>query len=377
VILVSFHGGNGGDSADADAVAQPAVTPYNNLRAYDDNGHKLSTDDQPVLQGTPPTVALMELRGLRIAPNGYLWVASGGTDASEILAYSRQSGTGTVWTYERVVISYDSSVCPSPSPLLHPFDFAFDDDGQDCYVSNQDTDVVARLENMAPNYTSAQPAPLPPSLQQIPDGKFLVGTFVACSVGRLPDSRIEQTTAVAPDPGLCVIIGHEKGKTKLKVLNSVRGVLWINGYLYVADEVARYVKIYGPDGTYEAKSTYIGPHAGTPQPLPDAPVHLMYHPQSQCLCVSCGDSILYASLAGQPTTLNFQEVPNLPDKLTSVSGMTLSPAGDLYVGSRQGLQCWILKGFTPQTGPQRGFNSWPVKDNPEFLLWVSDATDDG
>ena len=269
-----------------------------------------------------------------------------------------------------------ASPTPSPSPLLHPFDFTFDDDGQYCYVSNQDTDVVARLENTA-NYTSAQPAPLPPSLQQIPNGLFLSGTFVACSLGRLPDQRIENTTPVAPDPGLCITVGHEKGKTKLKVLNSVRGVTWINGYLYVADEVARYIKIYAPDGTYRAKSTYLGLHAGTPQPLPDAPVHLMYDAPSQCLCVSCGDSILYASLAGEPATLDFQEVPNLPDKLTSVSGMTLSPAGDLYVGSRLGLQCWILRDFSPQTGPQGRSTSWAVKDNPEFLLWVSDAKDGG
>lgn len=372
MILVSFHGGNAAVSTGVAAGAQPSAKPHNNLEAYDDSGKTVNPHGQPVLQGTPPTVELLELRGLHQAPNGYLWVASGGTSASALLAYSPSTEQDAVWTYQYTVLSYDSSTLPSPSPLLHPFDFSFDADGQYCYVSNQDTDVVARLEKTADS-TWAQPAPLPPSLQQIPNGSFLSGTFVACSVGRLPDPRIETTTAVAPDPGLCVTIGKEKGKKKQKVLNSVRGIISLNGYLYVADEVARYIKIYGPDGTYQAKSTY----AGQQQPLPDAPVHLLYHAPSQCLCVSCGDGILYASLARTPTTLDFEEVPNLPAKLASVSGMTVSPAGDLYVGSRLGLQCWILKDFSPQIGPRGSCTSWTVKDNPEFLLWVSGATDGG
>ena len=359
MILVSFHGGNGSDAADHDAAHKKPVTPYNNLRAYDDDGNELNRDGQ-VLQCQP--VELLELRGINIVPNGYLWVVSGGMAASTILAYARQ-GSDPVWKYQGLVIQFSY---PS-SPLLHPFDFTFDEHPY-CYVSNQDTDVVARLEGMAPAFTSASTAAVAPSLQKILHSSFLDGTFVASSVKTLPDPKIAHTTPVAPDPGLCISIGKVKGKPK--VLNSVRGVLWINNYLYVADEVAQYVKVYDPDGNYMGKSTCGS--TGQPTPFPGQPVHLLYHAESQCLCVSCGKSIFYASIEDAPTTPKFTKVHNLPSALTSVSGMTVSPGGDLYIGDREGLVCWRLCDFTPQTGPQSHVSSWTVTDNPEFLLYVDD-----
>lgn len=359
LILVSFHGGHGGDD---DGATSANVTPYNNLRAYDDDGNEFNPKGQ-VLQGQ--TVEISELRGICVVPNGYLWVASGAKGASAILSYKQTApAPGPVWTYQNTVMEF---AYPT-SPLLHPFDFAFDDQGY-CYVSNQDTDVVARLEGMAPCYTSASTAPWPASLQKVPNGKFLDGTFVACSVGKLPDKHIAHTTAVPEDAGLGITIQGVKGKCK--VTNSVRGVIWLNGYLYVADEVAGYIKMYARDGTYQNKSTY----KGNSRPLPDPPVHLMYHSASECLCVSSGDSILYAPVADAPTTLDFNEVPNLPSDLTSVAGMTLSPAGNLYVGSRTGLKCWQLDDFSPQTGPAGNQTAWPVTDNPEFLLYVLDASE--
>jgi hypothetical protein len=360
MILVSFHGGDGSDGVKPCHKGKDG-TPYNNLRAYDDNGSELN-QGVAILQGE--NLDLSELRGMAVAPNDYLWVASGGKAASTILAFERDgTPTNPYWTWQGTVKKF----CYPKSPLLHPFDLSFDETASNCYVSNQDTDVVARLEQMdAKDYTSAEYADWPPFLQNIPNANFLAGTFVASSDGRLPDKNIDGTTPVAEDAGLAIKTAVVK--KNCKVVNSVRGVLWLKGLLYVADEVAGYIKMYSADGTYLGKSTYQGQRT----PL-GSPVHLLYHPGSDSLCVSSGDSILYAPVDEAPETLDFRDVQDLPPGLTSVSGMSLSPAGDLYVGSRTGCRCWCLKDFSPEMTQPPQSTCWDVTDNPEFLLWVPDS----
>jgi hypothetical protein len=94
-----------------------------------------------------------------------------------------------------------------------------------------------------------------------------------------------------------------------KVTKSVRGVLSINGYLYVADEPEGVVKVYALDGTYRGRSTHV-----------KRPVHLLY--TAGCLCVSSGSSIQYAGVDPQsPASLTFIAVPSV--NIDSMSGMAV------------------------------------------------------
>ena len=337
MILVSFHGGKG-DGAGASGGA--AAGGYDNLIAYDDAGNELR---RPVLNAKG--MDLSELRGIHVVPNGYLWVASGGKRASAILCFQR-SGSGLAWTGVSTVIEYAGK----ESPLLHPFDFTFDGQGF-CYVSNQDTNTVARLK-VSSDYTKATPASLPSTL---PIGWFFDGTFVASSCGSLPS--VHATQPVPLEAGLSVTVQRVHGRPK--VTNSVRGVLTINGYLYVADEPEGVVKVYSLDGTYRGHSTHV-----------KSPVHLLY--TSGGLCVSSGSSIQYASLDPRsPASLAFKAVPSV--NIDSVSGMAVDGAGTMYVGSRKANTCWTLRGFSPTTGPTHPPAQWPAKlpDNPEFLMYLA------
>ncbi len=317
MIFVTFHGGPGG---------------LNNVAAYDDSGNKITEE---VLQGADPDL-LSELRDVRLVRGGVLWVASGGKSASAILSFQ---GTGTAYQYLGPIVEY-----PGLVSILHPFGMAFDTSDQG-YVSNQDSNVVVRLN--VTDFFSATPTVIAPALPS--EGTFLPGTFVASSVGDLPG--VPATTPVPTPAGLEVQV------TGGKVVNSVRGVLWANGYLYVADEVAGAVKVYDATGAYRGEGTIAGP------------VHLLLN--DGILYTASGDNIFWAQLdAGAPQDLTFARVPKV--SIDSISGMAFGPSGQLYVASRKGQTVSILENFSYQDGPS-GITEWPkkLKDEPEFLLYVA------
>jgi hypothetical protein len=342
MLLVTFHGGSGG---------------LDNVGAYDDNGNELS---QGVLTGIDPG-QMSELRRVALVEDNLLWVASGARHESKILAFE---GSGTSYAYRGTIASY-----PSIGSLWHPFDFTLDGQGNG-YVTNQDSNVVARLL-VASDLLSASPAPVASAL---PTGDtFLTATFVASANGDLPG--VPATTPVSADAG-----GLEVSFDKAcKVANSVRGVVWTNDALYVADEVAGVVRIYDDTGRYLGAASVPG----------GGPVHLMVAPGNDggaSLYVCNGKDVISGSLTpGSPAEVTFD---TMVLKLASVSGLAIGAEGVLYAGSRdpgvaveadgggghhssKGPAVWKYTGF-PE--PAKG-TPFRVADAPEFLLYVPDTAD--
>jgi DNA-binding beta-propeller fold protein YncE len=325
VLLVTFHGGGGGG--------------LDNVGAYDDNGNQLTLE---VLQGAPRGL-LSELRRLALVTSELLWVASGSRHASRIAAFE---GSGTSYGYIDTVTEYQSI-----GSLWHPFDLTLDGAGN-CYVSNQDTDVVARLR-VTSDMLSASAAPLAPALPA--DGKFLPGTFVASSDGDLPG--VPATSPVEAPAGLAVSFDAD-----CKVANSVRGVAWAQGALYVADEVANVVKVYDGQGAYQGQSNRV-----------TAPVHLLVSPENGgvVLYVSDKSRVLYATLdPAQPANLNLKPVTGID--VPKLSGFAIGTETNFYAGSRHGKAPKIFKYMNFPADPKLE-TSFEIADEPEFILHVPDA----
>jgi len=319
VLFATFHGGSGSSA-------------INNVGVFDDDGTALTME---VLQGAPDGL-LSELRGIAMVSSGVLWVASGSKNASVIAAFEATSADGYTYNYTSTVAQFGSI-----NSLWHPFDFTIDASGH-CFVSNQDTNVVARLV-VGEGFQSADAAPLASGL---PSGTFLAGTFVASSNGDLPG--VPATTVVATPAGLEVSFDSD-----CKVANSVRGVAWTGDGLYVADEVANVVKIYDANGNYQAESNALS-HGG--------PVHLLV--ADQVLYVSDGYDVY--STAVSATSLDLK---GIGIKVPKGSGMAIGTGTDFYIGSRDSSQPRIYryKGFP--SDPTSDIH-WKVGDLPEFLMYL-------
>jgi hypothetical protein len=326
-----------------------------NVLAYSDDGALLTSE---VLQGGP---SLSELRGLAVVSGTLLWVVSGSQSDSLIAAYTRDDENPSIYNYKASIAAYQASIAATSNPsqsgttlpldsLLHPFDFTFD--GSDCYVSNQDTNVVVHLI-VATDYLSATAGPVAPALTTTyPNGNFLAATFVA-SATVVPSAR--QVEPVPTPAGL------EVSFTGSKVSNSVRGVVVYNDQLLVADEVANVVKVYDTNGNFQAESN---PLTG------GGPVHLMI--SDGVLYVANGNNVFAASLqtTSAPSVIDLQPVAAI--EVPKVSGMALGPDSSLYCGSRDQ--------SAPRIYPYSGFpdklnagNPWELTDMPEFVLYVADA----
>lgn len=342
MIFVTFHGGpaGGGGRGPAATGKHPTGTSINQVYAYDGSGNLLC---DAVLAGIPAGVTLSELRGLALVGSNLLWVLSGAKDASGIYCFRANGTVGYPYDYVGPVAAYDAPA----SALLHPFDLTFDGAGN-VYVSNQDTNVVAAF-TIGEGNTTARANGVAPAL---PAGIYWDGTVVASQNGALP--RLSATASVPFDAGLAAEV--QGGK----LTNSVRGVTWADGYLYVADEVAGFVKVYASTGLYLGKSA----------PL-DGPTHLLAG--GGWLYASAGNQIWAAQLdAAQPAALTFAAVPGVT--IAKVSGLAFDPSGTtLYAASRTGCTVSVLEGFSPTAEPS-SVTTWPatgkLADQPEFLLDV-------
>lgn len=319
MLLVTFHSGH-------------------QVGAYEDDG---TLRTLKVLHGAPDQIS--ELRALKLVSSGVLWVASGSMNTSRIVAFT---GSGDSYQYKHTVAEF-----AAVNSLYHPFDFTFDNAGFS-YVSNQDSDVVARLK-VAPDFFSATPTDVPPALP--PDGEFLSSTFVASSNGQLPN--LPRTCAVAPPAGLDVSFDNSG-----KVVNSVRGVLSVNGVLYVADQVATLLKVYDADGRYQGSASCV-----------PGPVHLQLfeQPGKQTLLVSNGTEVLSGLIdPSKPSNLNLQPIQGIDVK--SVSGLALAPDSTLFAGSRVEDEPLVYKytGFPDDPVLAKTFE---VDAPPEFLMYVDDS----
>jgi len=319
VLLVSFHGGK-----------PPGV--MDNLAAYAEDRSPIGT-----AMLSPPPPAGAELRGLAIAPDGNLWVANGSKHTSTIAAYS---WADKVYKCVATVLDYHTA-----EALWHPFDLTFGAGAAFVYVSNQDTNVVARYDYPG---EGAAPAPALPA-----NGNFLAATFVPSECGELPGVR--QTTPVkSADGGLGVTCELEKGGC-CKVSHSVRGVLWTNGALYVADEAGRAVRVYDGDGNYLGHEKI------------DSPVHLLA--SNGVLFVTAKGGVYTAKLdPARPEKLRFSPVKGMP---ADASGLAFDSKGRLYVAARTEKKIYRFLGASKA---DRSWKPLAVPDEPEFLLYVPDPT---
>ena len=219
---------------------------------------------------------------------------------------------------------------------MHPFDLTFDEAGY-CYLSSQDTNVVTRL-SVAEEGRVGKPAALPATLQG--HGKFSAGTFIASSRGSLSPAAV---TAVAAPAGLEY---SDEGAKK----HSVRGVLWTNGALYVADQPAGTIKVFDKGGKYLGQSNKV-----------ETPIHMVA--AGNKLYVSGANEILEADLTRDAGQLQLRPVAGL--HLKNAGGMAFSGTGNLYVASRTEKK--IFK-FGPDFKPLPFACELP--DDPEFLLHV-------
>jgi hypothetical protein len=312
MLFVTLHGG------------KPGRSPHkNNVHAYDKTGKKITPCVLEDIEG----VILDELRGVYLVGK-FLYVVNANRTQNSVLAFQ---GSGTDCKFAGKFASQDT--CKG---ILHPFDLTFDGAGY-CYVSSQDTNVVTRLK-LSPDGKTATPAPIAPALP--PQGKFLPGTFAASSVGNLSDPL---TTPVPPPAGL---LYTAQGQKK----HSVRGIVWANNALYVADEPAGKVKIYDVTGKFLGQSNQV-----------ESPVHLVAHQGS--LYVSGANQVLTAKLAKPPADFTLSPIPGL--QIKNGCGMVFTDSGHFYIASRT--ENCILK-FDASFKPMKFDCTLP--DNPEFLLHV-------
>ncbi len=310
MLFVSLHGGN------------PESHPHrNNVHAYQGDGTLISTG---VLEDTPG-VLLDELRAFYFVGK-YLYVVDANREQNSILCYK---GSGTSFSFVSKFVSKETC-----SGVSHPFDLTFDGAGY-CYVSSQNSNVVTRLK-ILDDGKLAMPAPLALSLPA--SGHFYPGTFVASSVGSLETT----TTPIDPPAGLQYTGGNKA--------HSVRGVLWVNNALYVADEPAGRIKIYDRRGNFLGQSSEV-----------DSPVHIVLWKGN--LYVSGGDQVSTARLPNPPGNFILSVLKQI--KVKSASGMEFSESGHFYVGSR--CEKAILK--YDSDFKQKKFE-FKLPDAPEFLLHV-------
>lgn len=306
MLFVTLHGG------------KPQTDPHkNNVHAHDKDGKRITSS---VLGDSG------ELRGMYLVGK-YLYVVNGNRQENSVLCYK-----GSDTQYKLVSTFVSKKTCKG---IEHPFDMTFDGAGY-CYVSSQDTNIVTRLKVSADG-TSATPAPQAPALPA--NGKFYPGTFVASSVGNLGST----TTPVKPPAGL-----EYSGSGENK--HSVRGVVWANNSLYVADEPAGRVKVYDKNGKFLCQSNGV-----------ESPVHLVVWKGS--LYVSAGNSVLTAKLPSSPGDFTLSPIEAV--KVKKACGMAFTKKGHFYIASRS--ENIILK-FDSDFKLMKF--ECKLADNPEFLLHI-------
>ncbi|WP_457091497.1 hypothetical protein [Microvirga sp. P5_D2] len=311
MLFVTLHGG------------KPQTDPHkNNVHAHDKDGKRIT----PSVLRDSGAILLDELRGIYLVGK-YLYVVNSNRQENSVLCYK---GAGARYKLVSTFVSKQS--CKG---IEHPFDIAFDDAGY-CYVSSQDTNIVTRLIISADG-TSATPAPQAPALPA--SGTFYPGTFVASSVDNLGST----TTPMKTPAGLEYF---DSGKNK----HSVRGVVWANNALYVADEPAGRVKAYDKNGQFMGQSNGI-----------KSPVHMTVRKGN--LYVSAGNDVLTAKLPSSPGDFTLSPIEGV--KVKKACGMAFTKSGHFYIASRS--EKIILK-FDSDFKPMKF--ACKLADNPEFLLHV-------
>ncbi|HKD06046.1 MAG TPA: hypothetical protein VKB79_09100 [Bryobacteraceae bacterium] len=315
----------------------------------------------------PTTVTLDELRAMAVY-KGNLYVVNGGKSASNLLVFQGPPAKGPAFNYLDTVIGPGQSI-------MHPFGIAFD--SSSCYISNQDSNVVAQV-----NLTAGNNGQVTGSLGSgcqcdyltnlyPPAIRFLDGTFVASQNGNLVGVAVVAPDVEQSQGGLNVLPASKSGKP-VAPSNSVRDVAIANGILFVCDEVDCQVNMYDLSG-----GAYLG--SGSLNKL--SPTHLAI--SGSGLWVSAGESLLWSALPSSTSgaSLSFQAVAITLPKKNKVGGISFDSSGNVYVVFQDGtggtgtgsIQKYIVTSGTPPTLQNATTFATISEDTPEFCLWISDS----
>jgi hypothetical protein len=358
MLLASFHGGSGG---------------INNVVVYSDSG---TVQTSAALTGIKDT-DLSELRGL-VWNSPYLYVANGKSSKSDVLCFQPQTSPNYLFNYigEFVSPTFSKKENYFETSIAHPYALAFDALGY-CFISNQDTNVVARA-TVSSNRQSGDIGKGSQSLyltNLCKGGVYLDGTFAGSEVGALANVKNPPSDILTQYGGLSANI------VSGKVQNSVRDVAVNGGILYVCDEPSSMLRLYTAGGS--TPGTYLG----SGSTLPGSPTHLSL--QSPGLYVSANNTLLWCYLIpptpGQmnPWNLFFQPVLTVPSTLSgySIGGLAFDQTSHVYVAFQKGkggvgtgaIYMYTITQANTQTAPTLSnpqVIASGLADTPEFLLYL-------
>ena len=159
-------------------------------------------------------IKLKEPRGIYFDGAGNLYVIDGYKDSSAVYLYPKTTSSPP---YGPGVSLIPQSQKKADS-IDHPFALVFDSSGGTslCYVSNQDSNVVASfsIDISNPSQPSSKSQPVASALTTLfPNGDFLHGTLVASGVGPLPKVPRDPPPVSGKDGGLSAIMGPDTGSS--------------------------------------------------------------------------------------------------------------------------------------------------------------------
>jgi len=358
MLLVTFHGGGSGGTK--------------NVYCYSDSG---GTPVSTAVLADAPSGVLDQLRAM-VAFQPYadsnfnLYVVVGSSSGS-VLAFTGPPWTGSAFNYLGVMIGAGESI-------MHPFGVVFASD-QTCYVSNQDSNVVAQV-NLSPasgggylegSLASGCQSPYLTGKYPSPKNAFLDGTFVASHVGELAGISLKNIPDVHHKDGGLGVDGSGK---PLKPSNSVRDVAIANNILFVCDEADSQVNMYNlissPTlGTFLGSASVSGKRK---------PTHLAI--QGSGIWVSADDKLYWGTLPSSPQSpsLSLSEVAITVPSGNKVGGISFDTIGNVYVLFQDGthttgtgsIWTYSVQAGSPPTlsGGQSIVTGLP--DTPEFCLWI-------
>jgi hypothetical protein len=318
-------------------------TGVDNIGVFEDDG-KPRKEHPLLLDQSQDSHPLHIARGFAQVGDD-LYIASAWRKDSHLARYHR---CGNTFRFAEMMVTSKNILA-----MVHPFDVELGDDGR-LYVSCQDTNTV-----LAISPKTRKPSPVAPHLRKhFPDGKFLPGTLVASSHGRLPEYGEAAPLDVPAPQGLQVVLDVH-GRPR----HSVRGIIVHRGYLYVADEAGDAVKIFKID-TGRLAAHIKGKHLAKP-------VHLILHGETLYIGAAGTGSILAYDIPKTAPSGKLKARVVIDGKLKAPSGFAVGPEGDLYVAERfdQRVRRFSL------AGKKKGTFIDGLPDMPEFLLHVPDRAE--
>lgn len=373
MLLVSFHGGKPKDTPAAPGTSSPPVPPINNLYWYSDDGTLVTTTALDVHHYDD--VKLDEIRGIAIY-GGNLYVVNGDKKQSCVLAFNGPPKNGS--------FKFLNTVIGGGQSIAHPFEIAFVITPASttplptvCYVSNQDSNVVAEVSLSAGAGCQVMGSMAKGSASIFLNGKyppaaFLDGTFVASQFGNLAGVDRVAPSVPGSDGGLGLLPAPPSQPPPIAPSNSVRGVAIASDILFVCDEVDEQINMYRlADGAYLGSGSLAGAK----------PTHVTVDRTG--LWVSAGASLAWSALpsSSNGASLAFQAVSIGVPANNKIGGLAFDDAGNVYVIFQDGthaqgtgtIQKFVLGAGPPPTLSHPALFATIKEDTPEFCLWASDS----